>query len=43
MKKIILDPYDKPKLEVIAFSSEDVIATSQISGDDMDDDGWTTV
>ena len=37
MKKIILDPYDKPKLEVIAFSSEDVIATAQISGDDMDE------
>ena len=43
MKKIILEPYDKPKIEVIAFSSTDVIATSAVSGDDMDNDGWTSV
>ena len=43
MKKNILEPYDKPKIEVIAFNSTDVIATSAVSGDDMDNDGWTSV
>ena len=43
MKRKILEPYDKAKIEVIALSSTDVIATSEVSGDDMDDDGWTSV
>ena len=43
MKSKFLKPYDKAEIEVIALSSRDVIATSEVSGDDMDNDGWTSV
>ena len=33
----------KAEIEVIALSNRDVIATSEVSGDDMDNDGWTSV
>ena len=43
MKRKNPEPYDKVKIEIITFSCMDVIATSEFSGDDMDDDGWTSV
>jgi hypothetical protein len=43
MNSKFLEPYDKARIEIIALRNTDVIATSYVNGDDMDDDGWTTV
>lgn len=35
--------YEEPKVEIALFNSSDIVTTSNPFGEDMDDDGWTSV